>query len=206
VLARIFRMALRLFLALAVPSAVKSALAAVRDELESELPHARISWTRVESMHLTLRFLGEVFPSDVQPLRDTLAVATRDFGPLELTCERLGCFPDIRSPRILWGWVHDAADRLELLSRQITAASLPFTREAAEARFTGHVTLGRVRQKLRLHDARKIADFLNGKVHRVFGSWIATTVELVQSELASGGSQYTVLEKFSLTKGRSAAL
>jgi 2'-5' RNA ligase len=191
-------MALRLFVAMAVPAAVKSALAAVRDELAPELTRARISWTRPQSMHLTLRFLGDVAATDVQPLCQALTGATRDFGPLELVCERLGCFPGLRFPRILWAWVHDAADRLEQLSQKITAATSSFTREPAEARFTGHITLGRVRQKLGPPEARKIADFFDGPAHRVFGSWTVTTVELMQSELASGGSQYTVVEKFSL--------
>ena len=193
-------MALRLFVAMAVPGAIKAALGRVRDELQSEVPHARISWTRPESMHLTLRFLGAVSPADVLPLGHALTEATRNFGVLELNCDGLGCFPGLRSPRILWAGVHDTADRLPQLSRQITVQTSRFTREQAEARFTGHITLGRIRQKLALAEARKISGYLERADQHGFGSWTATAVELMQSELNPGGSQYKVIEQFSLAR------
>jgi len=191
-------MSLRLFIAITVPPEVKAALSKARDELASQLSKARISWTRPESMHLTLRFLGDVSPPDVEPVCEALTEATRNFGQIELICERFGCFPGLRSPRIVWAWVHDAADRLLVLNQRITSSTLKFTPEPVEARFTGHVTLARVRQKLGLLEARKIADFLNGPALRAFGSWTATSIELMQSELAPGGSRYTVVRRFSL--------
>jgi 2'-5' RNA ligase len=51
-----------------------------------------------------------------------LQTALAGFGEFELVCERLGCFPDLRYPRVVWAWVHDAADRLQHLQAQIETA------------------------------------------------------------------------------------
>jgi 2'-5' RNA ligase len=196
-------MSLRLFVAIEVPAPVKTALSKVREELQSLVPAARISWTRPESMHLTLRFLGDVSSSEVPPLIEALNSATRGFGEIPLVCERLGCFPAPRSPRVLWAGVHDSEDRLSELSRRITTASAAFTPEPPEARFTGHVTLGRIRQKLRGAEIRQIGDFLDRSAPRTFGTWKAAQVELMQSELGADGSRYTVVECFSLVREHS---
>ncbi len=191
-------MSLRLFVAIAVPAPVKTALAKAREELQSLVPAARISWTRPESMHLTLRFLGDVSSRDVPPLIEALKGSTRGFGEIPLVCERLGCFPAPRSPRVLWAGVHDSEARLTELNRRVTAASAAFTQEPAESRFTGHITLGRIRQKLRGTEIRQIGDFLDHSAQRTFGTWEAAQVELMQSELAAGGSRYSVVECFGL--------
>jgi len=185
---------LRLFVAIALPEPVKSALCGVQRELQDVLPAKSAAWTRPDNLHLTLRFLGKVesgrLPELERRLRENLAA----FGPVELICERLGCFPGLRFPRVVWTWVHDAGERLALLHRRVDGAVGGFAEKPAEERFVGHVTIGRPKQ-IKRADAEQLARFIERAVERRFGVWSCSELELIQSELSSGGSRYTTLAK-----------
>lgn len=182
----------RLFVAVTVPEEVKARIIMARDELRGNLPPAAAGWTRPENMHLTLRFLGGVEEARIESLKTSLAQALVGFGTIPLICERLGCFPDLRYPRVVWAWVYDDAERLAQLQRRVAQATDAFTREPAESRFVGHITLARLRQ-IKRPQAEVIALFVNGAIGRKFGAWTASQVELIRSELSPGGSRYTTL-------------
>ena len=187
----------RLFVAIAVPEETKANIILARDELRARLPPSAASWTRPENMHLTLRFLGDVEEARIEFLKAGLAEALEDFGKLPLISERLGCFPDLRYPRVVWAWVYDDAERLAQLQRRVAQATDAFTREPAESRFMGHITLARLRQ-IKRPEAESIASFVNGAVTRKFGTWTADRIGLIRSELAPGGSRYTTLAEIPL--------
>src|SRR5262249_61472136 len=90
----------RLFVALPVPSEIRDSLSVAQRELRDQLPPRAASWTQPEQLHLTLRFLGEVQDSRVEGLAVALGEAILGMGPIHLLVERLGCFPDARSPRV----------------------------------------------------------------------------------------------------------
>jgi 2'-5' RNA ligase len=191
----------RLFVALAVPAEVRASLAGVQRELRNLLPPRAAAWTRPDSIHLTLRFLGSVARARVDALVSTLASAVAGFERLALVAERVGCFPDLRHPRIFWAWVHDADERERLINlhQRITTASAEFTQEPAEKRFVGHLTLARFKQITR-READLVAAFAQGALHRRFGAWTAETVDIMASEPASGGSRYTRLAALPLVR------
>jgi len=188
---------LRLFLALPVPAEIKTSLSAAQDELRRLLPPRTASWTRAENMHLTLRFLGDVNGQRVEALIAGVRSVTTGFGAPPLVAERLGVFPDLRYPRVVWAWVHDEVDRLLELQRRLLAATNEFTSERAEEKFTGHITLARIKQ-IKRPQAEVIASFLQRAVNRRFGEWTGEHLELVRSELSPDGSRYTCLARFPL--------
>ena len=189
----------RLFVSLSVPAEVRSNLAIVQDELRAQLSPRAASWTRLENIHLTLRFLGDVDPTRLEVLTSVLATTAANFESLPLVAERVGCFPDLRYPRVFWAWVHDAdkRERLAELHRRIVDATAGFTGEPAEGRFVGHLTLARFKQ-IKRPQADSIAAFAHGAVDRRFGEWTASSMALMRSELFSGGSRYSCLAEFPL--------
>ena len=187
----------RLFVAITVPEEVKSRITEARDELRAMLPPAVAAWVRPENMHLTLRFLGNVDESKIESLKASLTQVLSGFGAIPLISERLGCFPDLRYPRVVWAWVYDNAERLAQLQRRVAEATDAFTHEPADSRFVGHITLARLRQ-IKRPQAEIIGAFVNGAVRRMFGKWTGDRVELIRSELAPGGSSYTTLAATSL--------
>jgi RNA 2',3'-cyclic 3'-phosphodiesterase len=188
---------LRLFLALPIPAEVKVGLSAAQNELRRLLPPRAASWKRAENMHLTLRFLGDVDSSQVEALTASVTAVTTGFGAMPLLAERLGAFPDLRYPRVVWAWAHDAAERLAELQRRVATAANRFTPEPAEERFTGHITLARIKQ-IKRPQAEVIASFLQRAVNRHFGEWAADHLELIRSELSPDGSRYSCLANFPL--------
>jgi 2'-5' RNA ligase len=189
----------RLFVALAVPAEVKSSLAASQDELCAQLPPRAANWTRPGNIHLTLHFLGDVDPARIEALTSALAAAVADFAPLPLVAEQVGCFPDLRYPRVFWARVHDAGERegLAALHQRIVVATADFTREPAGKRFVGHLTLARFKE-IQRPQARLIAAFVHRAVNYRFGEWTAPAIELVRSKLAPGGSRHTRLAELPL--------
>jgi 2'-5' RNA ligase len=188
---------LRLFVAIQLPAAVRAALGAAQAELRGLMPPRSTAWTRPENLHLTLRFLGKVSAARLGEVKTRLHAALAGFGPLNLNCERLGCFPDLRFLRVIWAWIHDAAERLPELHRQVDAAVREFSERTADERFVGHVTLARPKL-IKRTDAERLARFLEGAANRQFGNWRCAEVELVSSELAADGARYTTLDVFPL--------
>ena len=182
----------RLFVAITVPEEIKSEIEKTQGELRRVLPKECARWTKREQFHLTLRFLGNVDAQRVGPLTDALGAACQGFGPLELRAERVGFFPDLHRPRVAWVGVHDRQEQLPLVQRAIEAATRDYTAEESTERFTGHVTLGRIKG-LRRAEAEALAGLATGLTTRFFGTWTAGQVELFRSQLSPEGARHTVL-------------
>ena len=102
----------RLFVAVAIPEVVKAKMEAAQAELRRAVSEHSVRWTRREQFHLTLKFLGDVDAARVEALGEAIRAACRGFGPLHLRAERVGYFPDLRYPRVVWTGVQDQAERL----------------------------------------------------------------------------------------------
>src|SRR5438093_9744721 len=122
---------LRLFVAIQMPEQIKVELAAAQAELRRLLPERGVAWTRPEHFHLTLKFLGQVEAQRVAALSQQLERACQDFSPLPLRAERVGAFPDVRFPRVIWVGLKDDAGGLPQLQAAVEAASRDFTGESS---------------------------------------------------------------------------
>jgi 2'-5' RNA ligase len=134
--------AVRTFVALELSESARRGILSVVDELRSR--GVRASWTRASTVHLTLKFLGDVEENELPGVVDAVARASRQVVPFILETRALGAFPSPRRPRVLWVGV-DAPDELFDLARLMEdeLAELGFPRE--RRRFHPHVTLGRIR-------------------------------------------------------------
>ncbi len=191
---------LRLFIAIPLPEPVKDEIEKGQAELRRALANDAVRWTNRTQFHLTLKFLGNVDEQCIGPLTDSLRGACADFPVLPLRAERIGFFPDSRYPRVIWAGVHDERDILPKLQLAIDGAVAGFTREKSEETFTGHVTLGRAKA-IKRPQAEILARLAQGMTDRLFGEWTANTVELIRSELASGGARYSTLAAAPLAGG-----
>ena len=133
----------RLFVALALPEVVKLELARAQRELRESLPPGCVRWTKPESFHLTLKFLGNVAFDRVEKLAQSLRVGCENFPAMELRAEGIGFFPNAGRPRVIWAGVKDQAEILPELQGAVEKAVAAFTDERPENHFAAHVTLGR---------------------------------------------------------------
>jgi RNA 2',3'-cyclic 3'-phosphodiesterase len=187
----------RLFVAVAVPDDVKAKLEAAQAELRQVLPDRNIRWTRLEQFHLTLRFLGDVEAARVEALAEAIRTACAGFGALHLRAERIGCFPDRGYPRVVWVGVRDEAERLARLQQVVQAATEGFTAEPKEERFTGHLTLARIKG-IKRPEAEALSEAAAGMADLIFGQWTAHQIELMRSELFPQGARHSSLASIAL--------
>jgi 2'-5' RNA ligase len=174
---------MRAFLALPLPERLRAAAAAARGFLAASAE----GWRFVgdESLHITMRFLGEVEPSRRDTLDASLRAALIGSRPLNLRLRGAAVAPTAARPRVLWLCVIDESSDgalLELGRRlESTARTLGFPPE--ERPFAAHVTLARARRVGRpsIPLVAAIGDL---------GVFAADRLILYRSELARGGSRY----------------
>ena len=98
---------IRAFIAVELDDALRGQIARVQQQLSTQLdrevsPGVRVAWVKPASMHLTLKFLGDIDERRVGALRDAIAAATAGRRPLWIPLTRLGGFPRPQEPRALW--------------------------------------------------------------------------------------------------------
>lgn len=189
----------RLFVAIRIPDSIKAGIEKVQADLRDGLDQAAVRWTNREQFHLTLGFLGNVEPDRVASLTEKLIAAGQQFAPMNLRVEGLGFFPERRLPRVVWMGVTDDAAQLPRLQQAVEGACGEFTAEKAEANFSGHVTLGRVKS-IKRFEVEHLQRAAAGLAKTLVGTWTAREVELVRSELSAQGSRYTCMATVPLSK------
>jgi 2'-5' RNA ligase len=187
----------RLFIALSVPADVREKIKGAQDELRHALSHARIRWTQVEQFHLTLRFLGDVEAQRLPQLTEVVTATCKGFAPLKLRAARLGCFPNARRPRVIWVGIEEASGRLAELQRAIQVGTQDFTAEEPEPNFSGHVTLGRIKE-IHRQEADVLARAIADSAQKSWGEWTADHVEIMRSELSTDGAKHVLAASVSL--------
>lgn len=180
---------MRLFVALELPSTVRDALCDVVQRLQRAA--ADIRWVRPQGMHLTLKFIGEMPPEKLPPLKEALARVASP-APVELDFRGVGYFPHERRPRVFWVGVQ-ASDNLPGLAAQVEAALEPLGIPSEKRTYVPHLTLGRFKS------ANRLARFQEGVAQlptTEFGHVKTTEFILFQSRLSPRGADYTKLEHF----------
>jgi 2'-5' RNA ligase len=194
---------IRAFIAVEPDEALRRRIAGVQQELKDQLDReaargVRIAWVQPASMHLTLKFLGDIDEQRVGPLRDAIAAATVGRRALRVPLARLGAFPRPQEPRALWiGAPHewqggiDARD-LAALVRAIedccdVEGVAPETRP-----FAPHMTLARIKAGER-QAGRALARA--GALDRplALDPLAVGAISFMKSELGPGGARHTRL-------------
>ena len=194
---------IRAFLAVELSQELRADLATLQQELtrsiEPEMKRdRRMSWVRPASLHLTLKFLGDMDEQVIDPLRVALELAIGSQIAVNVPLERLGAFPRPHSPRVLWvgpseNWEEGAeAKRLVEIHGAIEQAceGLGFRREAKS--FSAHLTLARIKVGER-HMGIALAKSGVLDCPLSLRSLAVELVVLMKSELRPTGSVYTKL-------------
>ena len=194
---------IRAFLAVELSQELRAELATVQQEIKRRIEpemkrDLRISWVRPASIHLTLKFLGDMDEQVIDPLRVALEQAIGSQIAVNVPLERLGAFPRPQSPRVLWigpseNWEKGAeAKRIAEIHGAIEQAceGVSFLRETRP--FSPHLTLARIKMGER-HVGVALAK--GGVLDRPLslGSLAVESVVLMKSELKPTGSVYTRL-------------
>jgi RNA 2',3'-cyclic 3'-phosphodiesterase len=193
---------MRVFVALDIDDAIRARLEVFLNGVRGFAPEAR--WVRPESMHVTLKFIGEK-PSDaVEEIKKALGAIRA--GAIEISFRGYGFFPTSKAPRVFWVGI-GAGPELAALAKSVDecAAALGIPREEHE--FSPHLTLARRggsgvphwRKGDRENPAfQRLPQKLAAMPALEFGTMTAREFFLYQSQLMRGGSKYTKVARFAL--------
>ena len=176
---------LRAFIAINLPPAVKAALGDVAATLAGRVPRGAVRWVRPEQMHLTLRFLGDTPADRLAVLFAALDGLAVDHAPFTLHLTEVGCFPNMRRPRVVWVGLGGAEQALAALVGGLAAALSPLGWPPEGKPFRAHLTLGRVK------DERAAQGVEWAAVVPPLDVPVAA-VHLIESQLRPDGPVYTV--------------
>lgn len=177
---------MRIFIALDIPAGVRAGLTKYMERARLLAPDAR--WARVESLHVTLKFVGEASESRVEEMKTALAAVKA--APFVVRFAGVGFFPNPITARVFWAGV-DGGDNLPRLASTIDAAleKLGFPRETKP--YHPHLTLARTNSR----PLRELQPLLADPPPQ-FGTMTAHKFFLYQSQPQKGGSKYTKLQRF----------
>jgi 2'-5' RNA ligase len=180
---------MRVFIAVDIPEDIRKRLASVQDELRTASASAR--WVSPESIHLTLRFIGEIPEKRRADVDGALAGLT--WKPFPVKVHGVGFFPGARSPRVFWAGLESAT--MEGLANEIDSRLEQAGFDRERRAFRAHVTLARAKDKpLDRALVTAAAPFSNEE----FGTFTVDRCYLYESVPRQGGSLYTRLKEFRL--------
>jgi RNA 2',3'-cyclic 3'-phosphodiesterase len=179
------------FLAVVPPPAVRGWAESLAESVRPDGPGLR--WMRPDQRHLTVRFLGRIDDSVVDPLTESVAESVRRVPPFTLALGGGGAFPSPRRASVLWLGVATGAAELAALAGAINAATAPLGFEADDRPFRAHLTLARDN---RPHDLRSlVAQLSSGPAGPPF---TVDRVVLFDSDTRPEGAVHTERTRFAL--------
>ncbi len=193
--------AIRAFIAIELPAVILQKLGEIEDLLKPQMPPDCIRWVKPDSIHLTLKFLGQVPSDQIALITSSLKNALLSHHAFSLEVVGAGCFPDLHHPRVIWvGVKEDASGHLlQHVQRTVEHAISPLGYPAESRDFSPHLTLGRLARDVRTIDLKKVGDVIGASQIGSLGRWDVTNVALIKSDLRPTGAVYSVLARAPLT-------
>ena len=200
---------MRLFIALDIPDEIRERISRFMDGVRNFAPEAR--WVHSESLHVTLKFIGEQPDAAVEKVKEELAGITA--AAADIHFQGYGFFPTAKSARVFWVGMESSPQLAELASAiddkmsrlGIAKENRPFSPHLTLARSAGGSGTPRWRKG---DGPNRTFQLLQEKLAALptpdFGTMTPHEFFLYQSQLSPKGSKYTKLATFPLEAARGA--
>ena len=166
---------------------------------QEPLDRPGLTLTDPEQAHVTLKFLGEVEPAQVDELTGALerAVDAADVAPFEAEVGGYGVFPSLDYISVVWTGFRSGGEELTRLHEAIERETVELGFDPEDHSFTPHATLARMRDARSKDEVRELVESGDPDV----GSFRVDAVELTESTLTDDGPVYSTVERFDLPTG-----
>jgi RNA 2',3'-cyclic 3'-phosphodiesterase len=192
---------MRIFIAIDIDETIRHHIARFVEGVRGFAPDVR--WVKPESFHITLKFIGEQSPEQIEQIKRALAGVRG--APTTIGFRGTGFFPNPKAARVFWiGMEADA--HLAALAANVDEATAALGIPAEERAFSPHLTLARSGSGA---PRRKPSDRTNPSFKHLqeklaampppdFGTMTAREFFLYESKLSPSGARYTKLQGFAL--------
>jgi len=181
----------RVFCAVELPDVVRARLEDHVRRLRKEVPDAAASWSRVENIHLTLKFFGNVEVKQIEKISAAAERAVSQFSTFQIGVGETGVFPKPSRPQVLWIGVSDPSGQLSALQSKFENECAAEGFEKENRAYRPHLTIARLRKP---EGARSLAD-AHLKLPFEMIQIDLTELVIFRSELSSKGSRYTPISE-----------
>ncbi|MBI5077259.1 RNA 2',3'-cyclic phosphodiesterase [Candidatus Falkowbacteria bacterium] len=177
---------MRCFISINLPTEIRKFLGDIISRLDELNQGQNIKWVEAENIHLTLAFLGEITPQQVEVLSQGLD--TIKFTPFSVSLNQLGAFPSVLQPQVIKISLRDDGHNLQKISDAIRQILSKLKIDADDKPFSAHITLGRIKN-------RGVAK-INLQIPIEPLAFIIEHVDLMQSQLTPRGPVHSLINFF----------
>lgn len=150
-----------------------------------------IKWTRLENLHLTLKFIGDITPTEYAHILGFLEKKDFNTGPIDMTLSGCGSFNRGRGGALSIFWLGITPDpRLEDLYQRLEDAMSRAGVPKEEREFTPHITAGRNKRNFNF---KPIFQLIEENSDRFIARQKITAFQVFKSQLTPGGPIYSLL-------------
>jgi 2'-5' RNA ligase len=191
---------MRIFLAIELPAEIRRKVKNVQDMIQDSSTSSlkEVKWVEENNIHLTLKFLGELIPKQIESLIQGAKEAVQSSIPFSLSLKNLGAFPGWSRASVVWVGVETGREEVIRIYKRLeeTLSSLQFEKEGRP--YSPHVTIGRIKRRRdkgnRQYDLEKPnSDFSTEAFH-------VEKVSVMKSTLTPTGPIYERIESIPLGK------
>ena len=136
---------IRSFIAIELPDELKLKLGQLEAQLKSG-QQLRVKWIDPNSIHLTLKFLGDIGEERVADVVAAVERVTGRADPFTLRTSGVGGFPNREQARVVWVGLTGDLEALGALQKAVEGALSGLGFPAERRSYFPHLTLGRVRR------------------------------------------------------------
>ena len=188
---------IRSFIAVELPEGIETRIEQLEAQLKSET-QTRVKWVDPNSIHLTLKFLGNIDAGRTGEITRVMEEAVKGIPPFRLSVKDLGVFPNVRRVQVAWVGLSGEVDRLRQLQQRLES-SLEQLGFAAESRaFTPHLTIARIRDQASPDERQRFGQLITGSSFEA-GEISVDAISLMRSQLTRQGAIYSRLGSAGLT-------
>ena len=176
---------MRLFIAIEIPEEVKDHIVKIQENIDTTAN--KIKFVNPNQIHLTLKFLGEVQPNNLEEIKNNLKKIT--LKPFSVVLDKIGVFPSESYIRVIWVGLNPEDKILDLQKNIDENLKKLFKKEKD---FKPHLTLARVKY---IEDKKAFVDKLK-KINVENKKIDINSFKLIKSTLTPKGPIYEDLEVF----------
>jgi len=187
----------RSFIAIELPDELKVGLAELEAQLKQGKPPS-VKWVDPSSIHLTLKFLGNIAVDRISAITRAMEEATRELSPFQLKVTGLGVFPNLKRVQVVWVGIGGEVDKLGQLQQRIESNLVPLGFTAESRRFTPHLTLARLRDQALPDERQRFGQLIASTKFEAVYTIKVDSINLMKSQLTREGAIYSRLSSVGL--------
>lgn len=187
---------MRVFIAIDIDESIIKALGDLQSDMQgkADIKKSDARWVNPDTLHLTLKFLGEIKDEQVVDVCRAVEVVAGRHQNFEFDVEAVGYFGG-KSARVLWVGAGNESDELSKLQQDLEQELAQVGWPKENRKFSGHLTLCRVRNPRAGFELAKMTEsYKDFKL----GTMPADSLCVYQSDLTPKGPIYTVLGNYKL--------